>query len=61
MSLNCLACGKILDGKRRKYCSQKCIANHRPVVCKNCGKKYFAHAMPDTALPNVKKKTLSQA
>ena len=45
MSLNCLACGKILDGQRRKYCSQKCIANHRPMICKNCGKKYFAHAM----------------
>ena len=60
MSLNCLACGKILDGQRRKYCSQKCIANHRPVVCKNCGKKYFAHAMSRYCSSECKKENFNE-
>ena len=56
MSLeNCLKCGKILNGKQKKYCSKICIANHRPIFCKNCGKKYFSHAMSRYCSPECKK------
>jgi len=56
MSLeNCLKCGKILNGKQKKYCSKRCRANHRPIFCKNCGKKYFSHAMSRYCSPECKK------